>query len=105
MGVSLQTIKRVTIAQANKATPLSIIPIMVRSVHLEAGSTNTGVCYVGDITVNSIDGTEFGPGDSCELEGPLSPKGSEEFNLAGIFILSATVGNFVRVLAWITDNR
>lgn len=101
MAVLLKTIPIVTLAVAGQRKRLSENHQMVSSVTIQSFRSNTGYQYVGDSTVNSSNGQEFGPGDMAEIDAPMGSRGPEEFDLYDIFVDSSTNGAEFRITAWI----
>lgn len=101
MAVLLKTIKKVTVQQAGQRQRLSSEHIMVSSVTVQSFRTNTGYQYIGDSTVDSNNGQEFGAGDVAEVDGPPSPRGQEEFDLFDVYVDSSIAPAEFRITAWI----
>lgn len=102
MAVKLKTVSTVTVSSAGTAVPLSATSLLVYSVSVQSLRTNTGYQYIGDSTVTSSNGQEFGPSDVAEVEGPSSPRGGQEqFDLSEIYVNSSTSSAEFRITAWI----
>lgn len=101
MAVLLKTVATVTVSSAGTAVPLSSSSMMVYSATVQSLRTNTGYQYIGDSTVTSSNGQEFGPSDVAEVEGPPSAKGQEQFDLSQVYVNSSTSGAEFRITAWI----
>src|SRR5690349_7125067 len=100
MAILLKTIKKVTVTQAGQRQRLSPDHIMVSSVSVQSFRTNTGYQYIGDSTVDSSNGQEFGPGDVAEIEGPMGARVPEDFDLYDVFVDSSVNGAEYRISAW-----
>ena len=101
MAVRVKTFKAVTVATAGQRKPLSDSSILVYSATVQSLRTNTGYQYIGDSTVTSDNGQEFGPSDTVSADGPPSSRGQEQYDLADIFVDSSTDGAEFRISAWI----
>jgi len=101
MAVKVKTIQVVTVETAGQRKPLSDSPMMVYGASVQSLRTNTGYQYIGDDSVTSANGQEFGPSDVVEIDGPPSAKGQEQFDLAEIYVDSSTDAAEFRISAWI----
>jgi hypothetical protein len=100
MAVLLKTIKKVTVPQAGVRQRLSAERMIVSSCTIQSFRTNTGYQYVGDYSVDSSNGQEFGPGDIAEIDAPSGARGPEEFDLYDVFVDSTTNAAEFRISAW-----
>lgn len=81
------------------AVPLTATPLAVRSVVLQASTTNVGSVAIGDSSVDLSNGMLLGPGDSMTLAAESDPKYGE-FDLSEVFIFSGSTGNVVKVMGF-----
>lgn len=109
MGYSrakLKTIAEVTVTTAGTRVPLSATSVYAYGVSVQSLRTNTGYQYIGDVTVSSANGYEFGPSDVAEIEPPAGTSGGREpsqVDLKEIYVDSTTNNAKFRVVAWIRE--
>lgn len=104
MSTKLTTFSRASLASSNVAQQVASSAIAVASLTIQAESTNTGSIFIGDSTVTTTSGIEVGPGDCAVLEGPLGPRGPEEFLISEVYIVGANAGDKVRLSAFRRRN-
>lgn len=96
--LKLKTFPAVTVTTAGTRVPLFPTETMVYSATIVSKASNTGIQYVGDVTVASANGIEILPGECAEFGTP--PKGQDQFDLSQIYVNSSTNGAEFRVIAW-----
>lgn len=102
--VKLITLDAVTVAVAGTRVQLSATNKLVYAVSVQSLRTNTGYQYLGDSSVSSTNGYEFGPSDVAEIEPPPGTSGGREpaqIDLADIYVDSTTNGAEFRISAWV----
>jgi hypothetical protein len=89
-----------TVTTAGTRVALAAATQRVRSLMIQAESTNTGVIYIGDITVSStVKGATLTAGNSLTIEAPvMGQAGADDLDLASIYIDSSVNGDKVSVL-------
>lgn len=99
MAIKIEAQTVVTITSGGTARPLSSFPLPCTSVIVQAEYTNIGRISIAGAEVTTSNGIEIGPGDTFSLNiESISRIG--EFDLADIYVVSATTGDKVRVLAF-----
>ena len=101
MAIKLKTFSPVTVTQAGVRKRLSEVSVLVYAVSVQSLRTNTGYQYMGDETVSSTNGYEFGPTDVAELPPPNGSKEPMQFDLKDVWVDSSTSGAEFRVSAWV----
>lgn len=105
MGLKLKTFNAVTVVQPGVRKRLSDTSVLVYGVSVQSLRTNTGYQYLGDSTVDSNNGYEFGPSDVAEIEPPSGTAGREpaQVDLKDIYVDSTTANANFRIAGWIRD--
>lgn len=101
MAIKLKTLSPVTIGQPGERRRLSETSLMVYGVSVQSLRTNTGYQYMGDETVTSSNGYEFGPTDVAELPPPSGAKEPMQFDVKEVWVDSTTAGASFRISAWV----
>lgn len=105
MAIKLKTFPAVTVSTAGQRKRLSETSILVYAVSVQSLRTNTGYQYLGDSSVSSTNGYEFGPSDVAEMEPPPGTAGREpaQIDLKDIYVDSSTDAAEFRIAGWIRD--
>jgi hypothetical protein len=105
VAIKLKTFPAVTVTNAGQRKPLSETSVLVYAVSVQSLRTNTGYQYLGDSTVTSSNGYEFGPSDVSELEPPPGTAGREpgQLDLKDIYVDSSTDAAEFRIVGCIRD--
>lgn len=105
MAIKLKTFPAVITGGVGVRKRLSETSVLVYAVAIQSLHSNTGYQYVGDSTVTSSNGYEFGPSDVAEIEPPVGTAGREpaQVDLKDIFVASTTDASEFRVVGWIRD--
>ena len=102
-GLKLKTIAAVTVATSGTPVALCASTQWVYSATIQSLSSNTGTQYIGDSTVTSSNGLQFGAGDIIEVDAPASARSTDQFDLSKVYVDSSTNGAAFRVVAWIRE--
>ena len=105
MAVKLKTFPVVTVTTPGIAKRLSETSVLVYSVSIQSIRANTGYQYVGDSSVSSSKGYEFGPSDVAEIEPPTGTAGREpaQIDLKDVYVDSTTANAEFRIAGWIRE--
>ncbi len=99
--VLLKTLSAITVVTAGTQVPLSATSLLVYSVSVQSLRTNTGFQYIGDSTVETNNGYEFGPSDVAEVDPPHGAHEPQQIDLKDIYVNSTTNNAEFRVVVWI----
>lgn len=83
-----------TVTTAGTRAALSTTPIWARSLRLSAPAGNTGVVYIGDVTVAAANGISIAAGSIVSFS-DLFGADNTTVNLANIYVDAATSGDKV----------
>lgn len=92
MGMKIVTQTVVTVASAGTAEQLAE-NVACTGVIITAAVGNTGVVYIGDVNVDSTNGTELAAGEGFSAD----DNGRSLINLSSFYVDAATDGDKVRV--------
>lgn len=87
----------VTVTTITTRVQVSATDTKVVSVIFTADAANTGLTYVGDITVAAANGVPIAPGASVSIGASQIFGNTDEFSLADLYVDAATNGNKLRV--------
>jgi hypothetical protein len=81
------------------AVPLTTTQHAVRSVVIQAATSNVGSVAIGDASVNLTNGMLLGPGDSMTLAAENDSR-YNDFDLSEVYMYSGSTGNIVKVMGF-----
>lgn len=103
MSLKVATFSK-NVTTAGTRVQLSTSNLYASSLIIRAKTANTGVIYVGDVTVTSSIGMFLAAGESNELSGPPTKYGVPlQFNLKNIYIDSSVSGEGV-IVEYVTEG-
>jgi hypothetical protein len=90
--------KKVSVTTAGTEVQVNATTLYSSHVCIKAGSTNTGLIYIGDSTVAATNGYELSPKEEVCLGSLQRKDANEAIDLSKIYVDSAVNGEFVTVL-------